>query len=213
VSAGKDRALDAARDWSEEMTLGARVAAALRRETGTRTEALAMIRNFQTERQSMYTDVEAELYRASARMADDGDMSVALAILQCAADVFPSSAMARDHRPELHLRSGNVPKAISEFEIALAIDSKGLDAGSSFMAAVCIGACSSFFRRLRRARLSIPSQRWSTCGLCSSGITVVGQRFGMPLQIAAPIGAGLCITVRLLALHYGWRLPVARPTT
>jgi uncharacterized membrane protein YeiH len=57
------------------------------------------------------------------------------------------------------------------------------------------------------------TELYAIAALLGAAFTVVGQRFGLPLQIAAPIGAALCITVRLLALHYGWRLPVARRRT
>ena len=46
-----------------------------------------------------------------------------------------------------------------------------------------------------------------------AAFTVGGQRFGVPLHLAAPVGAVLCITLRLLALRYGWHLPVARQIT
>jgi uncharacterized membrane protein YeiH len=54
---------------------------------------------------------------------------------------------------------------------------------------------------------------YAVAALLGAAFTVVGQRFGMPLHLAAPIGAALCITLRLLALRYGWHLPVARSTT
>ena len=57
------------------------------------------------------------------------------------------------------------------------------------------------------------TELYAVAALLGAAFTVVGQRFGMPLQMAAPTGAALCITVRLLALHYGWHLPIARPTT
>ena len=57
------------------------------------------------------------------------------------------------------------------------------------------------------------TELYAVAALLGAAFTVVGQRFGMPLQMAAPIGAAICITVRLLALHYGWHLPIARPTT
>jgi len=56
------------------------------------------------------------------------------------------------------------------------------------------------------------TELYAVAALLGAAFTVGGQRLGMPLHVAAPIGAALCITVRLLALHYGWHLPVARPT-
>ena len=64
--------------------------------------------------------------------------------------------------------------------------------------------------------MEVPSvlrtELYAVAALLGAAFTVGGQRLGMPLLVAAPVGAALCIIVRLLALHYGWHLPVARPT-
>ena len=64
--------------------------------------------------------------------------------------------------------------------------------------------------------MQVPSvlrtELYAVAALLGAAFTVAGQKFGMPLQVAAPIGAALCITLRLLALHYGWHLPIARST-
>jgi uncharacterized membrane protein YeiH len=54
------------------------------------------------------------------------------------------------------------------------------------------------------------TELYAVAALLGAAFTVAGQRFGMPLHLAAPIGAALCIALRLLALHYHWHLPVAR---
>ena len=53
------------------------------------------------------------------------------------------------------------------------------------------------------------TELYAVAALLGAAFTVGGQRLGMPLHVAAPIGAALCITLRLLALRYGWHLPVA----
>jgi uncharacterized membrane protein YeiH len=62
--------------------------------------------------------------------------------------------------------------------------------------------------------MEVPSvlrtELYAVAALLGAAFTVVGQRLGMPSHLAAPIGAALCITFRLLALRYGWHLPVAR---
>ncbi|HET7103489.1 MAG TPA: trimeric intracellular cation channel family protein [Terracidiphilus sp.] len=55
------------------------------------------------------------------------------------------------------------------------------------------------------------TELYAVAALLGAAFTVFGQRLGMPLHVAAPVGAALCITLRLLALHFGWHLPVARP--
>jgi uncharacterized membrane protein YeiH len=54
------------------------------------------------------------------------------------------------------------------------------------------------------------TELYAVAALLGAAFTVGGQRLGMPLHVAAPLGAVLCITLRLLALRYGWHLPVAR---
>jgi uncharacterized membrane protein YeiH len=65
--------------------------------------------------------------------------------------------------------------------------------------------------------MEVPSvlrtELYAVAALLGAAFTVVGQGLGMSSHLAAPIGATLCITLRLLALHYGWHLPVARSRT
>ena len=56
------------------------------------------------------------------------------------------------------------------------------------------------------------TELYAVAALLGAAFTVGGQKLGMPLHMAAPVGAVLCITLRLLALRYGWHLPIARPT-
>lgn len=51
---------------------------------------------------------------------------------------------------------------------------------------------------------------YAVAALLGAAFAVVSQRLGMTSHLAAPIGAALCIALRLLALRYGWHLPVAR---
>ena len=53
------------------------------------------------------------------------------------------------------------------------------------------------------------TELYAVAALLGAAITVGGRSLGMPSHVAAPIGATLCITLRLLALRYGWHLPVA----
>jgi uncharacterized membrane protein YeiH len=61
--------------------------------------------------------------------------------------------------------------------------------------------------------LEIPTvlrtELYAVAALLGAAFTVGGQRLGMPLHVAAPLGAALCVALRLLALQYGWHLPVA----
>lgn len=65
--------------------------------------------------------------------------------------------------------------------------------------------------------MEVPSvlrtELYAVAALLGAALMVGGQSLGMPVHVAAPAGAVLCITVRLLALRYGWHLPVARQIT
>lgn len=54
------------------------------------------------------------------------------------------------------------------------------------------------------------TELYAVAALLGAAFTVVGQRLGMPLHVAAPVGAALCIALRLLAVRYRWHLPLAR---
>jgi uncharacterized membrane protein YeiH len=54
------------------------------------------------------------------------------------------------------------------------------------------------------------TELYAVAALLGAAFTVGGQRLGMPLHLAAPLGAALCIALRFLALRYRWQLPVAR---
>jgi uncharacterized membrane protein YeiH len=53
------------------------------------------------------------------------------------------------------------------------------------------------------------TELYAVAALLGAAFTVGGQRLGMPLHLAAPLGAALCIALRLFALRYRWHLPVA----
>jgi uncharacterized membrane protein YeiH len=54
------------------------------------------------------------------------------------------------------------------------------------------------------------TELYAVAALFGAVFTVGGQRLGIPVQVAAPFGAALCIALRLLALRYCWHLPLAR---
>ena len=54
------------------------------------------------------------------------------------------------------------------------------------------------------------TELYAVAALVGAAVLVGGRLLGLPSHVAAPIGAVLCIFLRLMALHYGWHLPVAR---
>jgi uncharacterized membrane protein YeiH len=54
------------------------------------------------------------------------------------------------------------------------------------------------------------TELYAVAALLGAAFTVGGQRLGIPSHVATPLGAALCIALRVLALRYGWHLPVAQ---
>ena len=63
---------------------------------------------------------------------------------------------------------------------------------------------------LREVPSVLRTELYAVAALLGAAFCVGGQRMGMPLHAAAPVGAVLCISLRLLAIRYRWHLPVAR---
>ncbi len=57
------------------------------------------------------------------------------------------------------------------------------------------------------------TELYAVAALLGASVMVGGRWLGLPSHVAAPVGAGVCIILRLMALHYGWHLPVARAAT
>ena len=57
------------------------------------------------------------------------------------------------------------------------------------------------------------TELYAVAALLGAAFTVGGHSLGMSLHVAAPVGAALSIALRLLAVRYGWHLPIARSTT
>jgi uncharacterized membrane protein YeiH len=53
------------------------------------------------------------------------------------------------------------------------------------------------------------TQLYAVAALLGAGVYVGGRTLGLPSSVAAPIGAVLCIALRVAAMQYGWHLPVA----
>lgn len=54
------------------------------------------------------------------------------------------------------------------------------------------------------------TELYAVAALLGAAVLVGGRWLGLPSHVAAPVGAVACIALRLMALHYGWHLPVAR---
>src|SRR6185437_10735470 len=89
------------------------------------------------------------------------------------------------------------------------------DKDSPFVAATLLGMTTGIGGGMVRDLLvlEIPTvlrtELYAVAALVGAAFTVGGQRWGMPLQVAAPLGAAFCIALRLLSVRYRWHLPVA----
>jgi uncharacterized membrane protein YeiH len=53
------------------------------------------------------------------------------------------------------------------------------------------------------------SDLYAVAALAGASVVVFGSLLGVPSTASALVGAGLCFTLRLVAIRRGWRLPVA----
>ncbi len=60
---------------------------------------------------------------------------------------------------------------------------------------------------VREVPTVLRTELYAVAALLGAAVLVGGRSFGLPSHLVAPIGAVLCITLRLLALHYRWHLP------
>ena len=54
---------------------------------------------------------------------------------------------------------------------------------------------------------------YAVAALAGGLVVVAGERLGVPSIASAVVGAALYMGLRLVALHRGWRLPIASPPT
>jgi uncharacterized membrane protein YeiH len=53
------------------------------------------------------------------------------------------------------------------------------------------------------------SELYAVAALAGAGTISVGHWLGLPADLTALVGAGLCLFLRLMSIYRGWRLPVA----
>ena len=52
---------------------------------------------------------------------------------------------------------------------------------------------------------------YAVAALAGAAVVVTGSLLHLPSTAATIVGAALCFGLRLMAIHRGWHLPVARP--
>lgn len=57
----------------------------------------------------------------------------------------------------------------------------------------------------------LKSDLYAVAALAGAGLVVVGHLLNWPIVPTTIAGAGACFGLRLMAIHYGWNLPVAHP--
>jgi uncharacterized membrane protein YeiH len=51
---------------------------------------------------------------------------------------------------------------------------------------------------------------YAVAALAGAAVVVIASRLDLPYAPAAIVGAGLCFGLRVAAMRFNWRLPVAR---
>lgn len=62
-----------------------------------------------------------------------------------------------------------------------------------------------------RTPMVLRSELYALAALAGASIVVLGEAFELPTQYSASAGAAACFGLRMAAIRYRWRLPVARP--
>lgn len=63
---------------------------------------------------------------------------------------------------------------------------------------------------LNRVPIILEKEIYAVAALVGASIQVLGQRLEWTLAGTPWLGALVCVAIRLLAMHYGWRLPMLR---
>jgi uncharacterized membrane protein YeiH len=56
------------------------------------------------------------------------------------------------------------------------------------------------------------AELYAVAALAGASVVVIGNALDLPLALAEIAGAALCLGLRLMAIRYGWRLPIAAPS-
>ncbi len=62
---------------------------------------------------------------------------------------------------------------------------------------------------LAQVPLVLQAELYAVAALAGAAVVALGYWLGLPPIPCALVGAGLCFGLRIMAMHYGWRLPVA----
>lgn len=62
---------------------------------------------------------------------------------------------------------------------------------------------------LAQVPLVLQAELYAVAALAGAAVVAVGHWLGLPALPCALAGAGLCFGLRMMAMHYGWHLPVA----
>ena len=92
----------------------------------------------------------------------------------------------------------------------IALDHK-LNAPMSAVLGMVTGIGGGIVRDVLTARVPVVFQAeiYALAALLGASAVVIGHLAGLPPPLAVPLGAALCLFLRLMAIYRGWRLPTA----
>lgn len=104
---------------------------------------------------------------------------------------------------------------LSVFAVAGALKSIsfGLSPITSIFLGMLTGIGGGMVRDMLVARtpMVLRSEFYAVAALAGASIVVLGEHFEIARQFSVLAGAVICVTLRMAAIRYHWRLPVARP--
>jgi uncharacterized membrane protein YeiH len=89
----------------------------------------------------------------------------------------------------------------------------GLGPVGAMLLGMLTGIGGGIARDILAARIPVvlQSDLYAVAALAGAAVVVLGRWAGLPTEPLLVVGAVLVIFLRVMALRYGWRLPVARP--
>jgi uncharacterized membrane protein YeiH len=121
---------------------------------------------------------------------------------------FPSAILQRWNPVLLFDAAGLALFAVSGAQKALA---HGLDPVMAILLGMVTGIGGGMARDILLAEIPtvLRSDFYAVAALLGAAIVVIASLLALPAGAAALAGGGLCFGLRVLAIRYGWRLPVA----
>jgi uncharacterized membrane protein YeiH len=135
---------------------------------------------------------------------------LAVSLLAGAVTLWFPAAIARRRTPVLVFDAAGLALfAVNGAHKAL---THGLNPGMAVLLGMLTGIGGGMARDILLAEVPtvLRADLYAVAALAGAAVVVIASRLGLPYAPAAIVGAGLCFGLRVAAMRFNWRLPVAR---